>query len=326
MSVPVVSIVMPVRNAARYLNASLQSIRQQSYSDFECVVMDDASTDDSYAIAAAIATEDRRVQVLRKRVPTALGDTRNKLIAASAGALVCCADADDLAAPDRIAKQVAYMGRHPTCVALGGQVQFDDEWGVPFPRQPAQAAEHETIMEQLWRGRGGAIQQPTLCLRRESFDRAGGYDPGLNSSEDLDLYLRLSGVGRLANLPDMLTIMRRHCDSISAVDTRAEAKARVERILTSHAQRQGMTRAYELDWLDEHPRSVDEWYLRNAVCFYRHGQRQHALRHISRALRAKPSNLRCWTLAIEICIPWRFKQRWTRMALSASRTQEGPEV
>lgn len=293
-----VSVCIPIYNVERYFRDCLESIFRQTYLPAEIILLDDASTDKSFALALRLAQNDSRIRVLRKP-HTTLGDTRNILIRFSTSELVACLDADDVADPERLAKQVCFMNAHPTCVALGGAVEFMDEFGHKFFWSPRQMREPAAIENELLRGRASAICQTTLMLRRSAFERIGGYDPSLNCSEDMDLYLRLAEIGELWNLPDVLVHMRRYPGSISGISRRGEAEERRERLVALACSRRGIARLPLLDFVIE-PSSREEWYIRSAQGYLDKNSFRVALMHCWQALREAPLSRNAWLLFFKI--------------------------
>ena len=210
-----VSVVIPVYNAARFLNAAIDSILSQTYHDFEVIAVDDGSTDPSGDILADYAARDSRIKVISRR-NTGIVGALNDGIAVARGNLIARMDADDISLPQRLERQVAYLTDHPECVAVGTDVLYTDPEGAPLVRHHP-AEQHDGILEQLLNGNGGALIHPTIMVRRHSLDEAGGYRERYQWIEDFDLYLRLSEKGRLANLPAVHLHYRQHLSSVNKV-------------------------------------------------------------------------------------------------------------
>jgi glycosyltransferase involved in cell wall biosynthesis len=293
-----VSVCIPVYNASKYLPACVKSVLQQTRSPVEIIILDDASSDHSSDVARRLARLDVRIKVLSKE-HTALGDTRNQLIRASTSEIVACLDADDIAEPDRLVKQVAFMDTHPKCVGLGGHVQLMDEFGHKFYFQPKQPLEPAAIESELLRGRASAISQTTFMLRRSAFDRIGGYDPSLNCSEDMEFYLRLCEIGELWNLPDILVRMRRYPGSISGISKRGEAEERRERLTALACVRRGIDRLPLMEFRTE-PMSRYEWYERAARGYLDNASLRMALIHCWLAFLEAPRRREVWHTVFQI--------------------------
>jgi hypothetical protein len=209
-----VSVVLPVRDGGAYLEAAVASILAQSLRDLELLVVDDGSRDGAVAALAALAARDDRLRVL-SNPGVGLAAALNFGLAQARCALVARMDSDDIALPERLAIQVAFLDCEPSVAVVGSQVAFIDASGAltggrtHFPTGPeAVAAALST--------RGCVLKHPSVVARKDVLLRAGGYRPALAKAEDYDLWLRLSERARLANLPDVLLHYRVHPGQISA--------------------------------------------------------------------------------------------------------------
>jgi hypothetical protein len=191
---------MSVFNDVEFVGAALESILGQTFRDFELLVIDDASADGSAAVLGRV--EDDRLRVIRNE--TNLGLTRSlvKGLAEARGRYVARMDADDVALPDRLERQVAFMEAHPDVGILGGDCELIDVEGRPLG--PATYA--TTDLEIRWRSLlANPFAHPTVMLRRDVLTRSGiSYDPAFRTAQDYDLWVRLLGVTRGANLGEPL--------------------------------------------------------------------------------------------------------------------------
>jgi len=210
---PLISVLMPVYNAANYLAEAVESIRAQTFGDFECIAVDDGSTDRSLPILQQFAKADSRLKIV-SRPNTGIVGALNDGLAVARGEFVARMDSDDIATPTRFEKQLAAMQSDAGCVALGSAVLFTDPKGRPLKvyRPPLS---HASIEEELARGNGGALIHPAVLFRRAALVQCGGYREQYNYIEDLDLYVRLLEVGQLRNLPDVLLHYRQHPNSVN---------------------------------------------------------------------------------------------------------------
>ncbi|MGQ9660782.1 MAG: glycosyltransferase family 2 protein [Kiritimatiellia bacterium] len=296
---------MSAHNAGRYLNQCLKSLIRQTFRDFECIVVDDGSTDNTAHILRDHMRADERVRVLWNTIPQGLTPNLNRAIREAAGPFLARMDADDVARPDRFAKQVAFLERHPECVAVGGQVVFVDEDG-DLLCEFSVPCEHEQIEERLWRGDSLALVHPCVMMRTDAVRAVGSYRAKAGASEDLDLYLRLAEKGRLANLPDCLLEVRRHPDSVTAVGSAESERSRKLAILYEAAERRGLVgRRIELG---EFPvvRSRAAWHAEWAFRIWkRGGNLRVARKHLWRALRSNPFARPVWRAFV--CVLLRSK-------------------
>ncbi len=213
MSLPVVSVLMPVYNGARYLAAAIDSIRTQSLEDFELIIVDDGSDDDTPIILRAYADRDARVRILRQD-HQGLTRSLNTGLRQLRGEFVARMDADDVACPDRFLRQVEFLRAHLDHVAVGSCVYWIDAAGEPLGPEYWPLTNDE-IEQRLGRGHGG-LPHPTLMARRAALMRLGGYRERFTVAQDKDLWLRLLEIGKLANLPTILLYYRQHAESISS--------------------------------------------------------------------------------------------------------------
>lgn len=213
MREPDVSVVLPVYNAASYLAIALESVLEQTFRDLEIVAVDDGSTDRSGAILKDYSRRDGRVRLI-SRPNTGIVGALNDGVAAARGKIIARMDADDFSLPMRIETQLAFLERRPECVAVGTDVLYTDPEGAPLVlHRPAE--HHDGIVMQLLEGNGGALIHPSIMFRRDAFEAAGGYRVRYQWIEDLDLYLRLSERGELANIPEVHLYYRQHLQSVN---------------------------------------------------------------------------------------------------------------
>ena len=213
MDSPRIDVLIPVFNAGRTIGNAVRSIQEQTVSDIRIVIVDDGSTDDSPAILARMAGADRRIEIFT-RTNGGIVDALNFGLDQCRAEFVARHDGDDLALPDRFARQVGHLQANPACVAVGGSVRHIDEAGRPLgpvvrfdPPQrsdPLSAPCKEPY-----------IPHPFLMTYRSRLQQVGGYRH-VAHAEDSDLYWRLQETGTLHNLDDVLGDYRMHDHSISS--------------------------------------------------------------------------------------------------------------
>jgi glycosyltransferase involved in cell wall biosynthesis len=290
--VPEISVVMPVFNAARYLEAAIKSILAQTFTNFELITVDDGSNDSSLTILRRYARCDRRIRLIT-RPNTGIVGALNDGIAASSAPFIARMDADDLAVAERFELQIAYMRSHPNCVGLGTAVDFIDSRDARVMACPRPIA-HEDIEAGLLKGDGGTIIHPSVMFLRDAVVTVGGYRPEAQYVEDLDIYLRLAEVGRLANLPEKLLFYRVHPKSINF--TKNANRHRTKLAVMAEACRARGLAFRALDYPERHGiwgdpvRRYREW----AISALQFGTRRVAIRHGVAACRLEPLNLQSW--------------------------------
>jgi glycosyltransferase involved in cell wall biosynthesis len=202
---------MAVFNGARYLRQAVESVLNQTLSDLEFVIVDDASTDETAEILSSYG--DPRIILLNNGHNIGLTRSLNCAIHASSGKLIARQDADDLSLPDRLEKQVAYMHSHPIVGLVGSASRWIDAQGsvIRESRPPTEPARlQELILSSV------PFLHGTFMFRRECLADLGGYNEQMPVAQDCDLFLRLSERWEVANLPDILYVHRRHEDTVTA--------------------------------------------------------------------------------------------------------------
>lgn len=239
-----ISVLLPVYNVARYLRQALQSVLQQTFSDFEVVVVDDGSGDGSLAILREFGSADPRLRII-SRPNTGIVGALNDGLEACRGEFVARMDADDVCHPARFAWQREFLASNEDCVALGSAVLFTDPANRPLKvYRPSE--EHGMIVQALARGNGGALVHPSVMFRRSAILQVGGYREEYQWIEDLDLFIRLAAVGRLANLPNVLLRYRQHPKSVNHLREGAERRRRALSAVNALRASQGLDELPEL--------------------------------------------------------------------------------
>lgn len=207
---PPLSVVMPVHNALPWLDESVTSILAQSFSDFEFVILDDGSTDGSSERLRSWAERAPRIRLVRGEQRLGAAGSSNAVVAEARAPLVARMDADDIAHPDRLARQIALMEEEPRVVLTGTLSDVIDAKG-----RRVRGADHARLLR---RSRFAPFGHSSIMFRREAFDRAGGYRAEAERWEDIDLYLRIARQGGIAVIPEPLTTVR-----LSGASTRLTA-------------------------------------------------------------------------------------------------------
>lgn len=213
---PAVTVLTSVYNGEAYLAEALESVLAQSLSDWECIVVDDGSSDGSTEIAQRFANDDSRFRVHvqpNQGLPRAL----NEGLRQARGRYVAILDADDTALPDRLERQVGHLDANPDVALVGGNVTMISGNGREFGLAEY-PLDDEAIRAQL--ERQTAFVHSAATYRRELVLDAGGYRHVTRLAEDVDLWLRLAERGRLANLAEPVARYRVHAtqDSITRME------------------------------------------------------------------------------------------------------------
>ncbi|HEU5079203.1 MAG TPA: glycosyltransferase [Opitutaceae bacterium] len=290
MTTPLISVVMPVYNAERYLRQAVESILAQSLADFELIAVDDGSKDNSRKLLEQIGARDPRVHVI-SRPNTGIVGALNDGLAVAKGQFIARMDADDVALPHRFAEQIAYFADHPDCVALGTAVQIIDAAGRVVDRH-APAVTHAEIESELLLGNGGALYHPTAMFRVEAVRKVNGYDPNFCKAEDVDLYLRLSRVGQLANLPTIGLQYRHHLKSTNFLHRKTQSELITKLLARERALRNLPLIEVPLGGHSDLP--LGRLHARWACTALAHGTRGTAIHHALAGIFQGFTDRECW--------------------------------
>ncbi|QAY75126.1 glycosyltransferase family 2 protein [Sphingosinicella sp. BN140058] len=216
------SVVMPVRNAGPFLDASIRSILDQTLSDFEFVIRDDGSTDGSTERLRNWAARDPRIRLFIGEHSLGPAASSNWVVSKSSGRLVARMDADDIAHPDRLMRQAEALEAAPSACLVGSLWEGIDEKGRHLrPRD-------------RWRLSRSSPFSPfphgSIMFRRDAFERAGGYRCEADFWEDADLYFRMAEIGRLLVLPDALYFHRSSALSTRLTSEQEKVETSVDRM------------------------------------------------------------------------------------------------
>ncbi len=195
------SVVMPACNAEQYISEAIESILYQTFKDFEFVIIDDASIDNTWTIIQKHARNDNRIIPLKNKDNLKLSRTLNKGIAVSKGKYIARMDADDISVKDRFQKQFDYMERNPEVGILGGTMELRDINNRIIGKRQYSLTDRQ-IRKMIYRY--CPFCHPSIMIRKSVLDQAGGYDGKWNPAEDYDLYFRIGKYSRFANLEDIL--------------------------------------------------------------------------------------------------------------------------
>lgn len=209
------SVLMPVYNCEQYVIEAIESILNQTFQDFEFIIVNDGSTDSTPEILNEYAQKDSRIRVIHQSnggIVTALNRGLNE----AKGEWIFRMDADDIALPHRLAEQTKTIKRNPTLVLLGGWCQqIDAEKNIlSINRYPADHGSLVSALEKMV----PFFPHPTACFRRDVAIGLGRYRERLRHAEDHDLWLRLSTIGELGCCKSVVLQLRKHTDNVSNLD------------------------------------------------------------------------------------------------------------
>lgn len=313
-----ISVLMSVHNSLPYIDEAIGSVLCQSCDDFEFIIVDDGSTDDTLAALNAYAEKDPRIKVVQKG-HSGLTDSLNEGLALARGDFIARMDADDIAHRERLGLQLSYMKNHDEVVLLGGGCVEIDEEGNEVKRH-LYANDHRDLVGRIESGRSESFfPHSTAFFRREHVLGLGGYNLRFVRSQDLDLWLRIAERSRVACLDRAVIKLRRHQGMISN-PTRGTTQAvyGLCAIICHHLRVWGVkdpSGACEDEW-----RSFLEWVERKAQRsgYLNYAQKVWKLQSTLKAAVRSGSLQRYWALAAA-CIRDRDVREivWSRVRGSA---------
>ena len=240
---PAISVVLPVYNAEAYVREAVESILAQTFTDFECIIINDGSTDDSGAILRELARRDARI-VLVERPNDGLVSALNEGIKIARAELIARMDADDVAMPERFALQYARMVQEPELAVLGSFFNITHKDGSiirlydDLPLTPAEARSAVG---------GFLVAHPAVMMRRDAVLKAGGYRKAFCHAEDYELWLRMIDLGyAIANLPrPLLNYRDEYGAKVSAVHWEANGRSVILARLAHRVRKAGLPDPFE---------------------------------------------------------------------------------
>lgn len=223
---PLISAMMLVRDRADLLGPAIDSVLAQTEGDFELIIIDDASSDDSLAVARERAAADERIRVYANETPLGIPRSRNRALELARGDFLAICDSDDLSTPDRFARHSALLLADERLGGVGGAIRC-------FTEQPGEGE----VPSWHWGLRDGRPEFafPAAMWRTEAVRQVRGFDPGFRVAEDLDLAYRVAGAGYRLLRDDVVAVHYRvHPGNVTA------QHARSRQVATLRAQLRGL--------------------------------------------------------------------------------------
>jgi glycosyltransferase involved in cell wall biosynthesis len=211
-----VSVVIPAYNAENFIAEAIDSILGQTFQDFEIIVIDDASTDNTWKIIEQYGKKDKRLRIYKNSSNKGIGANRTRGIELSRGEYICWQDADDISLPRRLQLQVDYLETHPKVGVVGGFIEFfDDKTNGPVRR-------YEETDDRLRRSifRYNPVAQPASMFRKECFDKVGYYHKDYTVTEDLEMLFRVGASYEFANVQELVLRYRQLASSLTRANLR----------------------------------------------------------------------------------------------------------
>lgn len=221
MTAPSISVLMPAYNAQAFIRQSVQSVLAQTFEDFELIVVNDGSTDDTAAILAAF--DDPRLRIIDNPRNLGIVGTLNHGMQEARGRYIARMDADDFCLPHRFARQKAFLDSNPDTVIVAAEMALLEDGNVTFAREGGDT--DPAILEWLLH-LGNPVGHTSMMFRAETVAAMGTYlREDFTYAEDFDFSHRMLRHGKIAVLPEYLVIYRKHLTNL----TRTKRTAMIER-------------------------------------------------------------------------------------------------
>lgn len=211
---PAVSVVMAVYNAENYLEQSIESIIDQTLNDWELLIVDDGSTDNSLRIAENYSCRDNRIKIICNSKNIGLAASLNKVIEAAKGKYIARMDADDIALKNRLKYQVNFLENNPDYILVGSNAIYINDAGQLFGHTNLSLVDEEIRVRCLFEN---PFVHPTILMRSALFHKHDlRYDSSFETTQDWAFWITCLPYGRVANLQESTIKQRIHTDSISS--------------------------------------------------------------------------------------------------------------
>jgi glycosyltransferase involved in cell wall biosynthesis len=291
---PLVSVILPTFNREAYLREAVQSVLNQTYSNWELIVIDDGSTDGSRAYLRTVT--DHRVRVIKRKHCGNPARLRNAGIAEASGEWVAFLDSDDVWSPEKIEAQVRDLRAHPDCRWSYTYVKRIDQRGAEIPLPPHRRGTPASgwILTKLLTLEA-IVTTPAVMVAKDLLARVGGFDESFVFCEEYELWSRLARVSEVSVVPVPLVSVRSHAASYSA--GRPEVSGYWVRL---YEKVMATTDARDISRLCKRQRAAELVRLANG--YRSRGEYRRALDVLLHALRSRPAFLSAWLAALKTCV------------------------
>ena len=212
---PKVSVVMGVYNGSHYLKESIDSILNQTFTDFEFIIIDDGSTDNSWSILTEYTEKDSRIKLHKNKTNIGLTKSLNKGLKLAKGKYIARQDVDDISLATRFEKQLNFLQKHPKIVLASCDIELIDAEGFSIGKHERHCEPDLVSWYLLFYNRLGGHSQ--VMFRRSPVLNIGGYCETYRYSQDYELWCRLTKIDKIAIIPEILLQQRFHDQQISKV-------------------------------------------------------------------------------------------------------------
>ncbi len=221
-----ITVLMPAFNAARFLPTAIASVLEQTYSDFEFIIIDDGSTDQTPLILQSYANQDSRIKIIT-HPNMGMGKSLNEAMKIAKGNWIARIDADDIMMPQRLERQLIFLRENPELVVASSLVYYINEKGRTIGKYSSKFTSRADITEAVKNHMPIGFHHPATIFRKDVIQSLGGYRPQFWPADDMDLWNRVAEAGHHVLVqPELLTKYRIHSSSVTVGQFRTtEAKA-----------------------------------------------------------------------------------------------------
>lgn len=206
------SVIMIVHNGDRYIEKAIDSILVQTYSEFEFLILNDGSTDDTEHIILSCQKKDQRIKYLSNSDKKGLSYSRNRIIREAKGKYILTADADDISLKNRLEIQMQFIKNNPNIDIVGSSIVLMNDEDTIFDTWSYPENNNEIIKSLI---NGCSVANPASLFKKEVFNKLNGYNESLTICEDWDFFYRASKYFTFHNINEPLIYYRIHNNNIS---------------------------------------------------------------------------------------------------------------
>ncbi len=200
-SKPLISVVMPVHNAQKYIGKAIESILNQTFDKFELIIVNDASTDKTLSVIKSYIRKDPRIIVVNNKENLDIAGSLNRGIKIARSPIIARMDADDISLPNRLEVQYKAMNKSKKVAVIGANIVVMDpmEKDISARSYPENSKDLKKCFFKY-----SPFAHPVVMFRKKIFDQVGGYDPKYSPTEDLDLWFRMGMKHEFRSVPQLL--------------------------------------------------------------------------------------------------------------------------
>jgi glycosyltransferase involved in cell wall biosynthesis len=304
---PTVSVVMPAYNAAKYIKCAIESILRQTFNDFEFIIIEDCSTDNTQSIIREYAAEDSRIILCSNSRNLGIAPSLNRGLSIAHGEYVARMDADDISYPQRLEKQVAYLKTNPDVCMVATSFERIDENGDIIGPIVLNIGKDELKRKMKTEN---CVSHGSVVFRREEVMRLGNYREKCLHNEDYDLWLRLVEKHEISQIPDILYKFRISSQSISSAYAVEMAYYRglirqfaEERRLYGKDSYEKLPKAHAFATITSESERLASLHLQRGLAFLSSDMKRKARAEFSICIKMRPLRVWYWLLLIASLIP-----------------------